>query len=37
VRRDGKVDEQAGAAYANLLLSGEGQRLVEQMGFVPLR
>jgi len=37
IRRDGRLDEQAGAAYANLLLSSEGQRLVEQVGFVPIR
>lgn len=37
IRRDGKLDEQAGAAYANLLLSSEGQKLVEKAGFVPIR
>lgn len=37
IRRDGKLDEQAGAAYANLLLSGEGQQLVEKAGFGPIR
>lgn len=37
IRRDGKLDEQAGVAYANLLLSQEGQQLVEQAGLVPLR
>jgi len=37
IRQDGKEDEQAGEAYANLLLSDEGQQLVEQAGFVPLR
>jgi phosphate transport system substrate-binding protein len=36
IKRDGKLDEQAGVAYANLLLSDEGQRLVEQSGFVPI-
>ncbi len=36
VREDGLVDEQAGLAYANLLLSQEGQVLVEQAGFMPL-
>jgi len=37
VKRDGKIDEQAGIAYVNLILSDEGQRLVEQAGFVPIR
>lgn len=37
IRRDGKLDEQAGVAYANLLLSDEGQQLVEQAGLVPFR
>jgi phosphate transport system substrate-binding protein len=36
VRKDGLVDEQAGLAYANLLLSQEGQALVEQAGFMRL-
>ncbi len=36
IRRDGTPDEQAGVAYANLLLSAEGQKLVEQAGFVTL-
>ena len=37
VKEDGSVDEQAGIAYANLLLSDEGQRLLEQVGFSPIR
>jgi phosphate transport system substrate-binding protein len=37
IKRDGKLDEQAGVAYANLLLSDEGQQLAKQAGFVPLR
>jgi len=36
VRRDGTRNEQAGVAYANLLLSKEGQGLVANAGFVPL-
>lgn len=36
-RRDGTLDEKAGTAYANLLLSEEGQEIVEKAGFVPLR
>jgi phosphate transport system substrate-binding protein len=37
IRRDGKADEQAGAAYANLLLSDEGQKFIAKEGFVPIR
>lgn len=37
IKRDGKLDEQAGVAYANMLLSDEGQKLAEQAGFVPIR
>jgi phosphate transport system substrate-binding protein len=36
IRRDGTLDEQAGIAYTNLLLSDEGQRLIAEAGFVPL-
>jgi phosphate transport system substrate-binding protein len=36
IRRNGGLDEQAGVAYANLFLSGEGQRIIENAGFVPL-
>jgi len=37
IKRDGRLDEQAGSAYTNLLLTDEGQKLVEQAGFVPIR
>jgi phosphate transport system substrate-binding protein len=37
IRRDGKLDEQAGVAYANMFLSDEGQQLAKQAGFVPIR
>ncbi|NJM64557.1 MAG: hypothetical protein HC851_02245 [Acaryochloris sp. RU_4_1] len=37
IRRDGSIDEQAGVAYANFVLSKEGQRIVKKAGFVPLR
>jgi len=37
IKRDGRFDEQAGVAYANMLLSDEGQKLAEQAGFVPIR
>jgi len=36
IRRDGSPEEKAGVAYANLLLSAEGQKIVENAGFVPL-
>jgi ABC-type phosphate transport system substrate-binding protein len=37
IRRDGTLDEQAGVAYANLLLSNEGQKIIEKSGFVAIR
>jgi phosphate transport system substrate-binding protein len=37
IKRGDKLDEQAGVAYANLLLSDEGQKSVSQAGFVPIR
>ncbi|NJR74597.1 MAG: protein kinase [Scytonema sp. CRU_2_7] len=36
-RRDGSVDEKAGIAYASMLLSKEGQTILEQAGLVPIR
>lgn len=36
IRRDGTPNEQAGVAYANLLLSTQGQRLVEEAGFLAI-
>jgi phosphate transport system substrate-binding protein len=37
IRRDGRLDEQAGVAYANLMLSKEGQNLIRAAGFAPVR
>jgi phosphate transport system substrate-binding protein len=37
IKRDRKLDEQAGVAYANLMLSDEGQASVRQAGFIPIR
>jgi phosphate transport system substrate-binding protein len=37
IKRDDKLDEQAGLAYANILLSDEGQRLISQSRLVPIR
>jgi phosphate transport system substrate-binding protein len=36
IRRNGSLEEQAGIAYANLVLSEEGQRIIERAGFVSL-
>lgn len=37
IRQDGQPDQQAGEAYANLLLSQQGQSLLGEAGFVPIR
>lgn len=37
IRRDRSVDEKAGIAYVNMLLSKEGQKIINQSGFVPIR
>lgn len=37
VKRDGSLDEQVGLAYANFLLTPQGQKLIEEAGFVPIR
>ena len=37
IKRDGRIDEQAGVAYTNLLLSDEGQKLIQEAGFAPIR
>ncbi|MHC5937952.1 phosphate ABC transporter substrate-binding protein [Nostoc sp.] len=37
IKGDRTLDEQAGVAYVNLLLSDEGQKLVDQAGLVPIR
>ncbi|QLE57348.1 PstS family phosphate ABC transporter substrate-binding protein [Nostoc sp. TCL26-01] len=36
IKRDGKIDEKSGLAYANMLLTDEGQEIVNQVGLVPL-
>jgi phosphate transport system substrate-binding protein len=36
VRQDGTLDEMAGTAYANLLLSEKGQALIDQAGYLPI-
>lgn len=37
VKQNGQADQQAGEAYANLLLTRQGQDLLGQAGFVPIR
>lgn len=37
VKQNGQVDEQAGLAYAKLLLTQEGQELISKAGFVRIR
>lgn len=36
-REDGHLDELAGRAYVDLLLSTEGQSLIEKVGYLPIR
>ena len=36
IRQDGTLEELAGIAYANLLLTTEGQQIIQKAGFVPL-
>lgn len=37
VKENGQIDQQAGLAYANLLLTTQGQDLITKAGFVSLR
>jgi phosphate transport system substrate-binding protein len=37
IREDGSQDQQAGEAYANLLLTQQGQQLLNEAGFVAIR
>ncbi|MBV8887156.1 MAG: PstS family phosphate ABC transporter substrate-binding protein [Chroococcidiopsidaceae cyanobacterium CP_BM_RX_35] len=37
VKQDGQIAQQAGEAYANLLLTNQGQELIQQAGFVRIR
>ncbi|BAY12386.1 PstS family phosphate ABC transporter substrate-binding protein [Calothrix sp. NIES-2098] len=37
VKQTGQIEQQAGIAYANLLLSEQGQELITQAGFVKIR
>ena len=37
LREDGEIDELAGRAYVNLLLSQEGQTLIDKAGYLPIR
>lgn len=37
VKQNGQVEQQAGVAYTNFLLSNQGQELINQSGFVKIR
>lgn len=37
IKQNGQLDEQAGEAYADLLLTDQGQELIKKASFVPLR
>ncbi|MDY6936145.1 MAG: PstS family phosphate ABC transporter substrate-binding protein [Cyanobacteriota bacterium] len=37
VKQNGQIDEEAGEAYAQLLLTGRGQELMTEAGFVSIR
>lgn len=37
LREDGEIDELAGRAYVNLLLSEQGQDLIDKAGYLPVR
>ncbi|GAC1461135.1 MAG: hypothetical protein NVS2B14_11680 [Chamaesiphon sp.] len=37
IKQNGQIDEQAGKAYANLLLTAQGQKLISNAGFVSIR
>jgi len=37
IKQNGQVDEEAGEAYARLLLTEEGQKLIKEAGFIPIR
>lgn len=37
IKQNGQVDQQAGEAYANLLLTTEGQALISKTGFIRIR
>ncbi|MGK7916540.1 MAG: substrate-binding domain-containing protein, partial [Prochloraceae cyanobacterium] len=37
VKQNGRIDQQAGEIYTQLLLSEQGQKLIEKTGFVPIR
>jgi phosphate transport system substrate-binding protein len=37
IKQNGQTEEKAGEAYANFILTNEGQELVSKAGFVPVR
>lgn len=37
IKKDGRLDQQVGEAYTNMLLSDQGQQLVTKTGFISIR
>jgi ABC-type phosphate transport system substrate-binding protein len=37
ITQNGQIDEKVGEAYANLLFTDEGQKLIKKAGFLPMR
>lgn len=37
IKQNGQIEEEAGNAYADMLLTNEGQILIKKAGFIPLR
>ncbi len=37
IKQNGDIEEEAGKAYANLLLSTEGQEQIMKIGAIPMR
>lgn len=37
IKKNGQIDQDAGEAYANLLLTAQGQEMIEKAGFVRIR
>jgi phosphate transport system substrate-binding protein len=37
IKQNGQSDQQAGEAYANWLLTSQGQELIEKAGFVRIK
>jgi len=37
IKQNGQIDQQAGLAYARLMLTSQGQELITKAGFVSIR